>query len=195
MNIYLAFFRHTAGYCWAYNTRNFFQFYYPKFDIGLWTFCASVFGGSFGVFAGGFFSDRFLPLTIPHPYLIIIPLSDLWATSGSTRGSGCCLSALCWPRPWLWARCTSLPRGLLVRFIHRTILFEPLVTIVVFYLMPLKYCDYSIIRMPDCLLLSCWDLVCCPVHCNRGNCSSRNQVTFYWRILAADFWKESWFDL
>jgi len=53
-----AFFRHTAGYCWAYNTRNFFQFYYPEFDIGLWTFCASVFGGSFGVFAGGFFSDR-----------------------------------------------------------------------------------------------------------------------------------------
>ena len=53
-----AFFRHTAGYCWAYNTRNFFQHYYPAFDIGTWTFCASVFGGSFGVFAGGFFSDR-----------------------------------------------------------------------------------------------------------------------------------------
>ena len=53
-----AFFRHTAGYCWAYNTRLFFQFYYQDFDIGLWTFCASVFGGSFGVFAGGFFSDR-----------------------------------------------------------------------------------------------------------------------------------------
>ena len=57
-NCYSAFFRHTAGYCWAYNTRNFFQFYYPHFDIGTWTFCASVFGGSFGVFAGGFFSDR-----------------------------------------------------------------------------------------------------------------------------------------
>ena len=53
-----AFFRHTAGYCWAYNTRLFFQFYYPDFDIGLWTFCASVFGGLFSVFAGGFFSDR-----------------------------------------------------------------------------------------------------------------------------------------
>ena len=53
-----AFFRHTAGYCWAYNTRLFFQFYYQDFDIGMWTFCASVFGGSFGVFAGGFFSDR-----------------------------------------------------------------------------------------------------------------------------------------
>ena len=34
------------------------QHYYPDYDIGLWTFCASVFGGSFGVFAGGFFSDR-----------------------------------------------------------------------------------------------------------------------------------------
>lgn len=50
--------RHTAGYCWAFNTRLFFQHYYPDYDIGLWTFCASVFGGSFGVFAGGFFSDR-----------------------------------------------------------------------------------------------------------------------------------------
>ena len=68
----LAFFRHTAGYCWAYNTRTFFQFYYPKFDIGLWTFCASVFGGSFGVFAGGFFSDRFTSHHILS-YLIIIP--------------------------------------------------------------------------------------------------------------------------
>jgi len=53
-----AIFRHTAGYCWAFNTRLFFQHYYPDYDIGLWTFCASVFGGSFGVFAGGFFSDR-----------------------------------------------------------------------------------------------------------------------------------------
>ena len=59
-----AFFRHTAGYCWAYNTRNFFQHYYPDFDIGTWTFCASVFGGSFGVFAGGFFSDRLVIITI-----------------------------------------------------------------------------------------------------------------------------------
>jgi len=71
-----AFFRHTAGYCWAYNTRLFFQFYYPDFDIGLWTFCASVFGGSFGVFAGGFFSDRLVKfLGLP---------SRLWLLSACT---------------------------------------------------------------------------------------------------------------
>jgi len=50
--------RHTAGLSWAYNTRTFFQHYYPQFDIVLWILCASVLGGSFGVFAGGFFSDR-----------------------------------------------------------------------------------------------------------------------------------------
>jgi len=71
-----AFFRHTAGYCWAYNTRLFFQFYYQDFDIGLWTFCASVFGGSFGVFAGGFFSDRLVKfLGLP---------SRLWLLSACT---------------------------------------------------------------------------------------------------------------
>lgn len=53
-----AFARHTAGYSWAYNTRPFFQQYYPDFDLGVWILCASVIGGSFGVFAGGFFSDR-----------------------------------------------------------------------------------------------------------------------------------------
>jgi len=50
--------RHTAGLSWAYNTRPFFQSYYPDFDIVLWILNASVVGGSFGVFAGGFFSDR-----------------------------------------------------------------------------------------------------------------------------------------
>ena len=40
------------------------QHYYPDYDIGLWTFCASVFGGSFGVFAGGFFSDRLVKVML-----------------------------------------------------------------------------------------------------------------------------------
>jgi len=57
-----AFARHTAGLSWAYNTRNFFQNYYPDFDIVLWILCASVVGGSFGVFFGGFFSDRLVPI-------------------------------------------------------------------------------------------------------------------------------------
>lgn len=74
-----AFFRHTAGYCWAYNTRNFFQFYYPKFDIGLWTFCASVFGGSFGVFAGGFFSDRLVSKLGVHSRLWLLFVCTLLA--------------------------------------------------------------------------------------------------------------------
>lgn len=85
------------------------------------------------------------------PYLLIILASDLWATSGSTPGSGSCLSALCWPRPWPWARCTSLPRGLSVRSTQLTILFELLGTIVVSlrYLKLLK-CDFTLLT--GCLI-------------------------------------------
>jgi len=50
--------RHTAGLSWAYNTRLFFQYYHQDFDLGYWILLASVVGGSFGVFAGGYFSDR-----------------------------------------------------------------------------------------------------------------------------------------
>ena len=75
--------RHTAGLSWAYNTRPFFQAYYPHFNIGAatslipgaeyllrphprlsnpplgyWILACSILGGSFGVFAGGYFSDR-----------------------------------------------------------------------------------------------------------------------------------------
>ena len=42
--------------------------------------------------------------------------TDWSAISGSTPGSGFCLSAHCWPRPWLWALCTSRLRELLVSF-------------------------------------------------------------------------------
>ena len=54
--------RHTAGYCWAYNTRLYFLTYYPEFDLGLWIFGCSVGGGSFGVFFGGYFSDRIVSI-------------------------------------------------------------------------------------------------------------------------------------
>jgi len=74
-----AFFRHTAGYCWAYNTKNFFNTYYPCFNIGLWTFSASVFGGSFGVFAGGFFSDRLVKFLGLHSRLWLLTVCTIIA--------------------------------------------------------------------------------------------------------------------
>jgi len=68
--------RHTAGLTWAFNTRTFFQEFYPDFDIGIWILCSSVLGGSFGVFAGGFFSDRLVKyLGLP---------SRLWLLSACT---------------------------------------------------------------------------------------------------------------
>jgi len=91
--ILAAFFRHTAGYCWAYNTKNFFNTYYPCFDIGLWTFSASVFGGSFGVFAGGFFSDRLVKYFGLH--------SRLWLLSVCTIiASPFAVATLYFPPPW-----------------------------------------------------------------------------------------------
>ena len=52
--------RHTGGYAWAYNTRPYFQSYHPEFDadLGYWLLGCSIGGGSFGVFFGGFLSDR-----------------------------------------------------------------------------------------------------------------------------------------
>jgi len=68
--------RHTAGLVWAFNTRTFFQNFYPDFDIGIWILCSSVLGGSFGVFFGGFFSDRLVKfLGLP---------SRLWLLSACT---------------------------------------------------------------------------------------------------------------
>jgi hypothetical protein len=56
--------RHTGGYAWAYNTRPYFQSYHPEFDadLGYWLLGCSIGGGSFGVFFGGFLSDRLVSL-------------------------------------------------------------------------------------------------------------------------------------
>jgi hypothetical protein len=71
-------FRHTGGYCWAYNTKLYFQQYHPEFEdqLGWWLFGCSVGGGSFGVFFGGFLSDRIVGTLGLH--------SRLWVLSGFT---------------------------------------------------------------------------------------------------------------
>ena len=51
-------FRQCAGFSWAYNTKPYFLKYYPGFDISYWILACSIGGGSFGVFFGGFLSDR-----------------------------------------------------------------------------------------------------------------------------------------
>ena len=51
-------FRQCAGFSWAYNTKPYFLKYYPDFDISYWILACSIGGGSFGVFFGGFLSDR-----------------------------------------------------------------------------------------------------------------------------------------
>eukprot|EP00092_Neocalanus_flemingeri_P055973 GFUD01066284.1.p1 GENE.GFUD01066284.1~~GFUD01066284.1.p1 ORF type:complete len:509 (-),score=75.50 GFUD01066284.1:55-1581(-) len=71
--------RHTAGLTWAYNTRLYFQSYHPHFDLGYWILLASVLGGSFGVFAGGFFSDRLVGKLGLHSRLWLLAACTLIA--------------------------------------------------------------------------------------------------------------------
>ena len=70
--------RHTGGYCWAYNTRLYFGDNYPDFNdqLGWWLFADSLVGGSFGVFFGGWFSDRIVTRLGLH--------SRLWVLSAFT---------------------------------------------------------------------------------------------------------------
>ena len=55
-------FRQCAGFSWAYNTKPYFLNYYPGFEISYWILACSLGGGSFGVFFGGFLSDRVVGL-------------------------------------------------------------------------------------------------------------------------------------
>ena len=57
-------FRQCAGFSWAYNTKPYFLKYYPDFDISYWVLTCSLGGGSFGVFFGGFLSDRVVRLNL-----------------------------------------------------------------------------------------------------------------------------------
>ena len=57
-------FRQCAGFSWAYNTKPYFLKYYPGFDISYWILACSIGGGSFGVFFGGFLSDRVVSLIL-----------------------------------------------------------------------------------------------------------------------------------
>merc|ERR1712241_920729 len=71
--------RHTGGYCWAYNTRLYFGKYYPDFEdqLSWWLFADSVIGGSFGVFVGGFLSDRLVKKLGLHSRLWVLSVFTL----------------------------------------------------------------------------------------------------------------------
>ena len=66
----------SAGYAWAYNTQNYLNEYYQDFNPGLWLTSCSIFGGSFGVFVGGWISDQLVQKFGLH--------SRLWLLSVST---------------------------------------------------------------------------------------------------------------
>ena len=68
--------KQTLGYAWSYNTQNYLNEYYPDYNPGLWLTACSIFGGSFGVFAGGWLSDRLVQKFGLH--------SRLWLLSVTT---------------------------------------------------------------------------------------------------------------
>uniref|UniRef100_H2YBH4 Major facilitator superfamily (MFS) profile domain-containing protein n=1 Tax=Ciona savignyi TaxID=51511 RepID=H2YBH4_CIOSA len=49
--------RHTASFCWAYNTQLYFNHYFPGTDVGLWMTVCSIVGGTIGIATGGIISD------------------------------------------------------------------------------------------------------------------------------------------
>ncbi|XP_076067893.1 D-galactonate transporter [Oratosquilla oratoria] len=72
--------RHTAGFCWAYNTQLYFTTYFPDFDLGLWVTVVSIVGGSLGVAVGGLVSDKLvIHLGLPSR-LYVLAGSQLLAT-------------------------------------------------------------------------------------------------------------------
>lgn len=50
-------FRHSASFCWSYNSQAYFSQYYPGTEIGLYMALCSIIGGSFGIVSGGWISD------------------------------------------------------------------------------------------------------------------------------------------
>lgn len=72
--------RQTGGLSWAFNTRPYFQQYYPKFNsLSLWLLGCSVGGGGFGVFFGGWLSDRLVKKLGLHSRLWVLGAFQLLA--------------------------------------------------------------------------------------------------------------------
>lgn len=68
--------RQAAGLTWALNTQLYLEEYYPDYNPGLWLTMCSIFGGSFGVFFGGYLSDMLVKKLGLH--------SRLWVLAGTT---------------------------------------------------------------------------------------------------------------
>nr|XP_026693449.1 protein spinster homolog 1-like isoform X2 [Ciona intestinalis]XP_026693450.1 protein spinster homolog 1-like isoform X2 [Ciona intestinalis]XP_026693451.1 protein spinster homolog 1-like isoform X2 [Ciona intestinalis] len=50
-------FRHSASFCWSYNSQLYFDQYYPGTEVGLAMSLTSIIGGTVGIVTGGILSD------------------------------------------------------------------------------------------------------------------------------------------
>jgi len=69
--------RQAGGLTWALNPQLYLNEYYPDYNPGLWLTMDSIFGGSFGVFAGGFLSDIAAKKLGLHSRLWILTVTTL----------------------------------------------------------------------------------------------------------------------
>ena len=62
--------------------------YYPDYNPGLWITACSIFGGSFGVFAGGWLSDRLVNKFGLHSRLWLLSVSTVKFLFNISKSSG-----------------------------------------------------------------------------------------------------------
>ena len=71
--------RHTGGYAWVYNCQNYFNQYFPEYDVGMWLTSCSIFGGGLGVFFGGWISDSLVTRFGLHSRLWLLSVATVMA--------------------------------------------------------------------------------------------------------------------
>jgi len=72
--------RHTASFCWAYNSKLYFENYFPGSDVGIYIAFASIVGGSFGIITGGLVSDYIASSKGVRTRLWVLTISQAFAS-------------------------------------------------------------------------------------------------------------------
>lgn len=69
--------RNAGGYVWAYNTKPFFNKYYPRIVVADYLTWIPLIGGSVGAFVGGFISDRLVGSRGPSARIWVLIISQV----------------------------------------------------------------------------------------------------------------------
>ncbi|XP_035709150.1 uncharacterized protein LOC118436091 isoform X2 [Folsomia candida] len=72
--------RHSAGFCWGYNSALYFKTYYPDYDVSLWLTGISIGAGAAGTLIGGYASDRLVSKLGISARALVLAISQLIAS-------------------------------------------------------------------------------------------------------------------